>query len=823
MNHPKQLGSKSLDNNPSGNSVEEKHAIFGKKNKDLIRLAVKCRFIPLNQEKEVLRLLAEKRQQTPDSSVIELFRETGLLSEENIEFLFAVKAHLKTNMLDKRFGELGIANRFIQPKSVKNALDIQRIIFKETNKSKLIGDILLENKEISRSDKSAILLCQDRVKDELLAEAMNDIAASEIERLSLNMRFGAIAVKKEMITIDQLNQALKVQEAKVRSGYPRPDLGNIFKQLFNLSDTDLHYILKIQKELEKKRLALEKALSLYNDETNTNKRISKQFEYRFSKNKLEAFLQRTNEGFEEIQVQDLITWLNSIGITWGLYPAPTLKKFLAGTKIGIEIQIAKGLPPQKGMAESIEFFFDTNFQPSDGEKGKLPLVKKGDALARTLPPKKGTPGKDVCGYTIPAPLQQTRPLNCGEGVIKQEALFIADTDGIPLLYKNRTLFVRAREHIIPTRHHTGRIYTDLGDKYKDVNLKVEGSISPTGAIRCQGLEINGDILGQASAAGDIRIHGNIGRSGDEQAIIKAEGDIFVDKIITNAILVTSKSLIAPKADLVSSAVLAYQDIVLKNVSDDGTRASILQTGKNPNLKAKGFDRLIKIQTTKLNQLKHQAELNELEKQLNTKLQVKEVFLKQHEMLKYLLKLLQCKDLMDIPSLGEKLTKAEKDPNACPGLPPKPLSEGDSFLDEFLKETFSMASTPLETHIRETAGIKYGMYRAAVNATQRHHHEYETKKKIIFEKVEAQISDIQQKEETLKRLRIRKDTLLLGQECSPQVVPPAIKVKNQVQKGTVIMGQKARLSIDRDIYGVKFMEKQTSPNADTVITIEGFYE
>lgn len=824
MNHPNQLGSKSVDNNPSGNPVEDKQDIFGKKNKDLIRLAVKCRLIPLNQEKEVLRLLAEKRLQTPDSSVIELFRETGLLSEENIEFLFAVKAHLETNMLDKRFGELGIANRFIQPKNVKKALDIQRTIFKETNKSKLIGDILLENKEISRSDKSAILLCQDRVKDELLAEAMNDIAASEIERLSLNMRFGAIAVKKEMITIDQLNQALKVQEAEVKSGHPRPELGNLFKQLFNLSDTDLHHILKIQKELEKKRLALEKALSLYNDETNTNKRLSKQFEYRFSKNKLEAFLQRTNEGFEEIQVQALITWLNSIGITSGLCPAPTLKKFLAGTKIGIEIQIAKGLPPQKETAESIEFFFDTNFQPSDGEEGKLPpLVKKGDALARTVPFKKGTPGKDVCGYAIPAPLQQTRPLSCGEGVIKREGLFIADTDGIPLLYKNRTLFVRAREYIIPTRHHTGRIDTDLGDKYKDVNLKVEGSISPTGAIRCQGLEINGDILGQASAAGDIRIHGNIGRSGDEQARIKAEGDIFVDKTITNAILVTSKSLIAPKADLISSAVLAYQDIVLKNVSDDGTRASILQTGKNPNLKAKGFDRLIKIQITKLNQLKHQAELNELEKQLNTKLQVKEVFLKQHEMLKYLLKLLQCKDLMDTPSLGEKLTKAGKDPNAYPGLPQKPLSEGESFLDEFLKETFSMASTPLETHIRETADIKYGMYRAAVNATQRHHHEYETKKKIIFEKVEAQTSDIQRKEETIKRLSIRKDMLLLGQEYSPQVVPPAIKVKNQVQKGTVIMGQKARLSIDRDIYGVKFMERQASPNADTVITIEGFYE
>ena len=38
-----------------------------------------------------------------------------------------------------------------------------------------------------------------------------------------------------------------------------------------------------------------------------------------------------------------------------------------------------------------------------------------------------------------------------------------------------------------------------------------------------------------------------------------------------------------------------------------------------------------------------------------------------------------------------------------------------------------------------------------------------------------------------------------------------------------MGQKARLTIDRDIYGVKFTEIQKTPGEDPVITIEGVYE
>ena len=834
MNDHNQLDPKSADPKHPDSSTEKKPArdrpnIFGNKNKEIISLAIKCRLIPLAREKELLNMLAEKRQQTPGYSAVNLFTETNLLAKENIEFLFAVKDHLETKMLDKKFGELGIANQFIQPENVKKALDLQNAIFKQTNQSRLIGDILLENKEISRADKAAILLSQDRVKDELIADAMNDIAASEIEKISLNMRFGAIAVKKKLITIDQLNQALKLQASEVKAGQPRPYLGEIFKQLFNLPGEDLHHILKIQKELEKTRLSLEKALSQYNSETNTNKRLSKLFGYRFSKNKLKGFIQKTKENFEEIRMGDMIRWLNSIGISWGICAEDTIKKFLTQGTVGMEIQIAQGRPPQNGEDGSIEFFFDTNFHPSGDNINLLPLVKEGDALARAIPPKSGTPGKDVGGFSIPAPTPRTHPLNCGQGVGREKDLFISDADGMPCLLKNRTLFVKAREQTIATRHHTGSIETDLKDRYLDVNLKVEGSILPQGKVRCQRLEIIGDLLGQASAAGDVRIKGRVGQSrtrSKNQATIRAEGDILVNKSITNAILITSKSLRAPKADVISSVVLAFQDIVVNNVTDDGTNPSILQTGKNPNIKAEGVDTLIKDQTAQLKHLKHQDELDELEKKLTAKLQVKEDYLIQHEIFKYLLALLQCKELDPISSLGEKLRAVKNNPRAFPGMPLKPVFENDiwpSSLTEFLDEADTMDKKSLEHHVNETAEVKYGMYRAAVNATRRHHHEYEAQKKIIVEKIEKKKPDILKKEETIKKLMIRKDTLLLSQGYRTQKVPPVIKIKNQVQKGTMILGQKARLSIAQDIYGVKFMETQESPNEAPVITIEGFYE
>ncbi len=824
------------DQAPKSNPPKQELSLFGNENKSLISLAVKCRLISLDQERALLDILAKKRQETPEYTAKELFHETNDLSVEDITFLYAVRDHLETKMLDKKFGELGVANQIVPAKSVKKALDIQSAIFKETNESKLIGDILLENKEITRADKTAILLTQDRIKDELLSEAMNDIAASEIEKLSLNMRFGAIAVKKQFITIDQLNQALAEQKAEVSQGEPRRYLGDILKQLFNLSDNNLHHILKIQKELEKKRLALEQALEKYNSEININKRLAKIFEYRFSKNKLNAFLRQSKQGYEDIQVPALKAWLNSIGINFGVCPDRSIKTFLNKNKPGTEIQIANGRAPIQGKDGNLEFYFDTQLLSSEAtdEPDVLPLVKKGDALAKMIPAQEGRPGKDVSGFILPTAVPKTAGLNCGKGVIRNQNLFLANTDGMAVLYQNRTLFVRARETSVPTKHYTGSIDMDIGERYKSVNLKVDGSILENGMVRCQNLEVDGHIWGQVSAAGNIIVKGDIGQllkgnhktPDTEPAKIKAEGDILAGKTIANAIIVTAKSLKAPKSGLVASAVQAFQDIVLNEIQNTGPRPCLLQTGKAPNLKADSINGLIQSRTDQLNQLRCTDETRELEQWLQGKLKIKEDFLSQQEYLKYVLEVIQCRALSGLPNLSDRLLAAKKNPDKCPDLPDRPPEMTASlakFKKEFLQATQVMDQDALKTHTRNAMDIKYGMYRAAVNATRRYSLEYEARKKIILGKIVANQDDIEKMEATIRKLTIRKDTFLLGQAYKAQPVPPAIKVKNRVAQGTGIKGRKARLTIDQDIYGVKSTETIPTNGDAPEILIEGLYE
>lgn len=816
----------------SGSASGSEKFIIRSDSAGLISLALKCRLISLHQEGFLMETLAEKCRAFPDYTASDLFRETKILSDDELSFLLAVRDHLEMKMLDRKFGELGVANQLVDAESVRRALDIQNAIFKETSQSKLIGDILLENRDITRADKAAILLTQDRIKDELLSETLNDLANTEIEKLSLNMRFGAIAVKKGYISIDQLNQALRAQAADVDQGRERRYLGLILKEMFDLSDEALSRILNIQKVLEKKRLSLEKALEKYNSETSINKRLAALFSYRFSKNKLEAFLTCSRLGFESLRVRDLKRWLATVGISHGLIPDKKIAAFLKQQEIGKEICIARGTPPEKGTDGQVAFYFDHGFKLSDDpqEPDLLPLVKKGDALAQIVPEVPGTPGRDISGFSISAPVPASVTLNCGEGVVRDQDLYLADQDGIAILYRKRTLFVKPREAAVPVKHHTGSIDSDLGETYQGVHLKVEGSVLGNAKIRCQALDVSGDVLGQVSVAGDIAVKGDIGpgisNEDAEPAKLKAEGNIQVGKTVSNAILITGKNLKGPNADLTATAVQAYEDITVKNVLNHGPRPCVLQTGKIPNLKAEGLDALIRSRQETLERLRCSQELENLREWLQEKQDIKEAYLQQQAFLKYVVALCQCRALSGLPGISDKLLAARKNPGKWPELPEPPEDSAPAlagFKKEFIRETRDMSPDAVSAHADEQAGIKYGMYRAAVSASRRYKREYDQKRQQIEETVSANAAEIENLRDMIKKLTIRKDTFLLGQAHESQPVPPAVRIKNQVARGTVIRGRQSRLTVDQDMFGVKFTEFPAAQGEPPEIIIEGFYD
>ncbi len=801
------------------------------KDRNLLGLAVKCRLISIEQEKQILSVFIDEIDINPDVSIVQIFREINYLSEEEIKFLFAIQKHLKMKLLDKKFGELGIANKFINPEKVKKAIDLQSELFRTTQESKLIGDILLEQKEITKANKAAILLSQDRVKDEFLAEAMNDIASTEMERISISMRFGAIAVKEGMISIDQLNQALLVQKSEGKENKTKRYLGEILKELFGLSDEDLTHIFNIQKEFEKQRLSLKKALSSYNLETNTNKRLNQLFEYRFSKNKLEAYLRIVKKNEEDVLIPDVISWLDSIGIRFGICDEKVMGAFIKKWETGLEIKIAQGYAPLEPVNESIEFLFKTGvaLNTDNADSQVLPFAKKGDILAKRIPYKEGKPGKDVCGFHIASSEYKIIPLSCGEGVMKQGNHFLAEIDGNPTLFKNRTLFLTPNNLSYETKYLTGNIKTDLGVEYQDVNLRVDGSIDTGGKVICHEISVKGDVKGQLSATGSVQIDGNAlnNSTAEEQSNIIISGeDIIVKKDIVNRIIITSKSLIAPNSDITSSKVYAFQDILLNNVYSEEGRPTILQIGKNPTLKANTTNQLIDEKKQLLKRLLHEEELEEIDGWFNGKIEVQSNYLEQQTILQELIKLFSDKSFDSFKSFEQKTDELM---NRINGTTNHDYSDtlGSTRARQFINELFNdirnLSQEEQKSHIHEMADIKFGMYRAAVNATQRYENEHNARKEVVLKKVEALMSEIAELKQEIDDLYVKKDYLKLSEAKLIPAVSPTVRVKNQVEKGTIIKGREASLEVAQTIFGVKFSEQRKTAADAFKIVIEGFYE
>ena len=802
------------------------------KDEDLLRLALKCRLISPAQQKQILSYYIEKKEQHPDVSMVRIFQEGDFLSDEQIRFLYAVKEHRQMKMLDKRFGELGIANKFIGPEQVKRALEQQNEIFRRTRESKLIGDILLEKNEISKANKAAILLTQDRIEDEFLAASFNDLAVTEMERLNINMRFGAIAVKKGYVTLDLLNQALKIQSARNADIQENVYLGEILQELFGLSDENLTAILKIQKKLEKQRLSLEKALILYNEDRKRAKGLFQFFEYRFSKNKLSAFITLKKDVSQSFDVSDFVAWLKTIGITYGICGKKEIQKFLKTAGVGDAFKVAQGKPPVKPVDGTAEIVFDTSQMGTGKEKVPRPgagFVKKGDILARIFPPKEGKAGMDVCGFKITPTEGRVANLAHGNGVMKKGDLFFADVDGTPILFKGRTLFVTPTDISYPIHHLSGNVSEDLGDKYLHSDLKVEGDIGPGARVRCHDIVVSGDVRGRIEASGKIQIHGGVtyylGQD-ENMRTISADGEIYINKKIVNAVVISAERVIALNSDLISSKVYALDEIMLKNVYTRSHAPAVLQVGKNPSAKLKALNEAVKVKKERLQTLLHKTELRDIEHQFEGNIQMQDSYLAQQTILQYLLKQMDDKaDRQLSGALGDASAMIRQLKSAWEKNDADPMDwqAAETFLDGLFLELKNIRPDGHKAHLSKLHDLKYRMYKASVNATTRHNNEYKVRKELLMKKIGKNADEIKKLRREVEELLVKKDYLKLNKSGRGVSDHSFIRVKNQVEAGTLIKISAATLEVTPTVYGVKFSRKQKKDTQHSEIIIEGLYE
>jgi hypothetical protein len=311
----------------------------------LTELAFDCVFINSAEKEKIIGILEEKHRESEDSdvNVTDIFKQEKFITEKRMAYLLAFDEYLQTRSLDQQFGRLATANELASEEAVAKALVHQRMHFEKNRIHMKIGDILLGNGNITLSDQVSILLTQNRIKNEKLLDALNDLGETQGEKDHINKRFGVLAIKRELATIDQIKAALDIQKNERQTQRETRFIGQILQETTDFSDNDILQILLEQKQFEKRRLDLEKSLYTVKSEFKISKKLNRFFEYHISKNGLEAIVIKRMEIDQAIPTYEFHIWLRRVGIKFCVATDAVLEEFIQTAKKKFSTHRCKGV------------------------------------------------------------------------------------------------------------------------------------------------------------------------------------------------------------------------------------------------------------------------------------------------------------------------------------------------------------------------------------------------------------------------------------------------------------------------------------------------
>lgn len=815
------------------------------RNLRLIDLACQCVFITSEEKDHVLNLFKQQEKDDEPLQVTDIFRQEDLVSEKRIEYLMRLDEFYQVKRRDRTFGRIAVANQFVLEEDVKHALEYQDRFFEKSGFVSKIGDILVDTNRMSKGNQIAILLTQNRFKNEDLMDALARLGTMEPEQKAINKRFGAIGIKHQMISIDDVNQALEKQEAEKSKESGVRFIGEVLKESGKLTDEEILTICTEQRQAEKRRLDLEKALYSLKAEMKISKKLNRYFDYRISRNGLDLKISKRKETIDDIGSYEMLIWLKRIGVKYGITPDETLNDIILRGEIGNWVTVARGTPAGKTEDEQIEFYFtdpsveayrdhagffktepsinkqDKNKEAADREnnpfsEGSRMMVEKGTLLARIIPGFQGKPGRDVLGYPVRADDPQIAVLHSGPGVVKEDLLFVADKDGYPIIKKGAVLSIESEKTASEIIILDTSIHHDTEEEYTTADLEISGDIEPDGLVRCASLKLTGNLMGTVICSGPVDIRGDIGAA---EKIPEPEtpffptlicrGDLRIQGSICHAVILTEGDIKAHRSTVIASQLTAAGNIWVNDLLTFGQASSIIRFGVTPDDELAVLEKEIADKENSLITLKRESEILQLTDEYGQELATATA----HELKQHVLNNLV--EIIDAPELYQYQTIREKadylfslpDYSSIKDYYLKiPQSEAVlSYLDQLTEEANQMNleqmlvliqskidKTDADESLRQSADEIEMQLKTRISAIER---EVKTD--------ENQIRSLQTQIQTLheKKSRILSEYLESFVETGMSVF-----VKNQCEKGTVIKGRVSEYVAAGSIYQVEFKEE-----------------
>lgn len=186
----------------------------------------------------MLKMLTNEYLEGRQSNIDDTLLKSGFIKTEQLEFLHNSARHLKVKTQDRKFGEIAVKNQFTTQEIVNKALDDQTALYRKTSKNHIIGDILVEQQQITPEVRDEILIIQNRVLEEDWEETLKAAGESYIEEREKNALFGALIIKEKLLDERKVVEALKIQAREMADQKKPRWIGDILVENFGLPEKD---------------------------------------------------------------------------------------------------------------------------------------------------------------------------------------------------------------------------------------------------------------------------------------------------------------------------------------------------------------------------------------------------------------------------------------------------------------------------------------------------------------------------------------------------------------------------------------------------------
>lgn len=420
--------------------------------------------------------------------------------------------------------------------------------------------------------------------------------------LTIDKRFGDIAIEMQLISQEKFNRSLVVQSLISKRAKIHMPIGKVLVEMGLLTKEQVTMVLEAQKTVAQNNGDGERpAESLI--EGGPNPASIQGLNLIISDDQLGAFLSPNGDRLEGISVAAIRDLLENHGVVEGIVGDAVLAKYLSETPLPAEpFQVAYGVPPQEGKPSQILYHFDTDPMrigtlKEDGsmdwkDRGSIPEVKAGDLLVEKVAGVPGKSGISVFGKELLPPRIKEPLLKSGKGAERNEdrTQILAKVEGTPKLTADGRIMV------FTLLSFDEDIGIETGNVDFDGCVETSGAVMAGFSVTAKGLRTREIQSATVRVEEDLVSHGGVyGSTISAGGIFKAShvhnctleilGDLVVEKEIFGSTIEVNGRCYVNQGKIVASKISAKKGIEAHDVGSEAAKPCELTVGVD-----KKFDR-----------------------------------------------------------------------------------------------------------------------------------------------------------------------------------------------------------------------------------------